>query len=487
MKTPAVHWIEGMFLRTQHFTRTQRYVSESIASGDRWSQPYNWGLGSIEITQHSLAAGQLAISSLSVRMRDGAIISVPQDGELGVVDLKSALGGDRVVTIYLGCPQLSDWRPNVVPPGSPLDSRYSSVTTEVEDETTGAKPQTINVLRLNLRLLTSDAEAPGIEAIPIARLTQSDRSDGPPQLDPTYIPPLVACDAWPSLQIGILQSIRYRIGGKMGVLAQQAISREISFDSRDRGDAKHLAQLRELNEAYAVLGPIAYTRGIHPLAAYLELCRIAGTLAIFGDSRRMPDLPQYDHDDLGHCFFAVKRCLDELLDEMTEPVYKERPFVGVGARMQVELESVWVRPEWQIFVGVQTSLPVDDCIDLITQPGRLDMKVGSSDDVDRLYRLGRPGLRFRYVPQPPISLPTPPGMVFFQLEREQGMSNEWQAVERSLSLAIRPSERLIAGDIQGRSQLAIRVGDRPETMQFTLFALPVWLGQPQALSGPADE
>jgi type VI secretion system protein ImpJ len=487
MKEPPVHWYEGMFLRTQHFTRSQRNIAELIAIGDRWGQPYNWGLGSIEINPDALAAGRLSVTSLLARMRDGTIINVPQDGELAVIDLKEAFGDDRTVTMYLGCPQLSDWRPNVAPPGKPSDTRYSSVPAEVEDETTGEMPQTINVLRINLRLLTSDAEAAGIEAIPIARLVQSERSDSLPRLDPTYIPPLVACDAWAPLQVGILQSVRYRIGGKMGVLAQQAITREISFDSTDRGDAKLLAQLRELNEAYAALGLIAYTRGIHPLPAYLELCRVAGALAIFGDSRRMADLPPYDHDDLGRCFFAVKRFLDELLDAMTEPVYKERPFVGVGARMQVELESVWVRPEWHIFVGVQTSVPIDECIDLITHPGRLDMKVGSSDDVDRLYRLGRPGLRFRYVSQPPISLPAPPGMVFFQLEREPGVSNEWHAVERSLSLAIRPSERLVAGEIEGRRQLAIRVGDRSETMQFTLFAVPIWADLPRALPGPTDE
>jgi type VI secretion system protein ImpJ len=487
MSTPAVHWYEGMFLRTQHFTRSQRNTAELIAIGDRWGQPYDWGLGSIEFNSDALAAGRLSVNSLAARMRDGTIINVPQDGELAVVDLKEAFGDDRVLTIYVACPRLSDWRPNVAPPGSVQDVRFRSEPAEVEDETTGEMPQTINVLRLNIRLLTSDAGAAGIEAIPIARLVQHEHADSPPQLDPSYIPPLVACDAWAPLQVGILQSVRYRIGGKMGVLAQQAITREISFDSTDRGDARLLAQLRQLNEAYAALGLIAYTRGIHPLPAYLELCRVAGALAIFGDSRRMADLPPYDHDDLGHCFFAVKRFLDELLDAMTEPAYKERPFVGVGARMQVELESVWVRPEWQIFIGVQSSLPIDECIDLITRPGRLDMKVGSSDDVDRLYRLGRPGLRFRYEAQPPISLPAPPGMVFFQLEREPGISNEWLAVERSLSLAIRPSERSIAGDIQGRSQLTIRVGDRTETMQFTLFAIPVWADLPRALPGPSGD
>jgi len=42
----------------------------------------------------------------------------------------------------------------------------------------------------------------------------------------------------------------------------------------------------------------------------------------------------------------VKAYLDDLLDLVVEPAYKERPFVGAGLRMQVSLEPAWVEPGW---------------------------------------------------------------------------------------------------------------------------------------------
>ena len=36
---------------------------------------------------------------------------------------------------------------------------------------------------------------------------------------------------------------------------------------------------------------------------------------IFGETRRPPDLPKYDHDDLGGCFFRVKQQIDALLGD----------------------------------------------------------------------------------------------------------------------------------------------------------------------------
>ena len=75
-----------------------------------------------------------------------------------------------------------------------------------------------------------------------------------PELDLTYIPPLLACDAWPPLWAGLLQPIYDRIGKKIELLANQVVSRGITFDSAGQGDRLIFAQLWELNETYAVLG-----------------------------------------------------------------------------------------------------------------------------------------------------------------------------------------------------------------------------------------
>src|SRR5262249_44936988 len=160
--------------------------------------------------------------------------------------------------------------------------------------------------------------------LPLARISRSSYTNPNPHLDLTYIPPVLACDAWPALwgKAGLLQVIYDRIGKKIDVLATQIEAQGFSFDTQAQGVAMTLAQLRELNEAYALLGTLVFVEGLHPLAAYLELCRLVGQLAIFGLTRRPPALPRYDHDDLGGCFYRVKQYLDELLDQLVEPEYK---------------------------------------------------------------------------------------------------------------------------------------------------------------------
>ncbi|MFO0850713.1 MAG: type VI secretion system baseplate subunit TssK [Gemmataceae bacterium] len=241
-----------------------------------------------------------------------------------------------------------------------------------------------------------------------------------------------------------------------------------------------------LNEAYALLHGLAFTPGIHPLPAYLELCRVVGMLALFGQTRRPPALPRYDHDDLGGTFYPLKRAIDDLLDRVVEPEYKDRPFVGAGLRMQVNLEPAWVEANWQLYIGAQSSLPADELVRLLTQAGALDMKVGTSERVDTIFRMGQAGLRFLPVRHPPRVLPAPVGMAYFQLAAEPG-GVEWPEVEKTLSLAVRVNENRVVGSIQGQRELTVQVGPQTTTMRFTLFAVPVRsLGPGERLDGRSE-
>lgn len=473
MTTRAVHWHEGMFLRPHHFQAAQAHEFALVARNAKWDSHYNWGIRSIEIDLDALANSRLVVRSLRARLRDGTLVSIPEEGVLPPIELKPAFEqvGVTTVMVYLAVPVLALGKVNAATVGTTDGARYIVDTQQLEDENTGINPQPIRVRRLNLKLLLSKQDQTGYEVLPIARLAKSPRAEATPELDLTYIPPLLSCDAWQPLHAGILQGIYDRIGKKIDLLATQVVSRGISFDSRAQGDPLIFEQLRELNQLFPVLGTLAFAAGVHPLTVYLELCRGAGQLAIFGATRRPPDLPRYDHDDLAGCFYRVKQHIDALLNILVEPEYKERPFIGAGLRMQVALEPVWLESVWDIYIGVQSELDVEDCIRLLTRPGELDMKVGSSDRVDAIFRMGAAGLRFAYCPRPPRALPSVPGLIFFQVSRE-GSEAEWTNVQKSLTLAIRLNENLIAGNIQEQRTLTIRSGGRTTSLQFTLYLVP---------------
>lgn len=471
MTVRAVHWHEGMFLRPHHFQTAQRYGAHLANLSEKWDLHYNWGLRAVEIDVDALANFRLVVRSLQARLRDGTLINVPDDGILDAIDLKPPFEQQRSLTVYLGVPAASLGKANVSDNGTAEGVRYRVDTQPLEDENTGVNPQEIHVRLLNVKLLLSTEDHSGYEILEVARLGKADKAEATPELDLSYIPPVLACDGWKPLGTGILEQVYDRIGKKITLLADQVVSRGISFDSLAQGDPLIFAQLRELNEAYAVLGIVVFAQGVHPLGAYVELCRLVGQLAIFGEKRRPPELPRYDHDDLGGCFYAVKRYIDDLLSELREPEYEQRPFIGAGLRMQVTLEPKWLEPAYGMYVGVQSPLTAEECIRLLTKPGQLDMKIGSSDRVDLIYQHGHAGLRFAYSPRPPRALPTVPGLIYFEVSRAS-QPEEWQNVQRSLTLAIRLNENRVAGNIQGQQMLTIRTGGQTTMLEFTLYVVP---------------
>ncbi len=469
MPSGEVHWHEGMFLRQHHFLTEHRQMVRLMQLDGKWTLHHNWGLRSIALNTDALANFRFAVTSLEARLRDGTLIEVPQDGTLPELDLKPALEGNRQVTVHLAVPVLKSSQSNVSDDGPVPGRRYYVIDRQLEDENLGVNPQPIPIRRLNLRLLLSTEPLAGYETIPIARIEKSERAEATPQLDATYFPPVLACDAWRDLSVGILQAVYDRIGRKIEKLAGQAVSRALSLDSTNPGDALIFAQLRELNEAYAVLTNIAFVEGIHPLWAYQELCRLVGQLAIFKvETRRTPPIPRYNHDDLGGCFHRLKNYLDDLLSILPEPDYKEVPFVGDGLQLKVGLQRPWLDQNAQLFIGVRSPLEPDRCVELM---GQIDMKVGSSDRIERIYALGDVGLKLLYVPAPrlPQALPREQGLTYFQINREQQQS-EWQQVERSSTLAIRFNETKVVGNIDRQEAIILRLATDMR-FRFSLFVL----------------
>jgi type VI secretion system protein ImpJ len=467
-----------MFLWPQQLQHAERHRLEQMHRHHRWNLNYDWGLRSLEWDPDALATSRFIVRGLTARFRDGTLVSVPDDAALAPLDLKSEFDREPFVTIYLALPKLHPGKANAMErkdvveakPGESLPSvRYLVDTQDLEDENTGVDATPIQVRYLNLKLMTSHQDLAGYETVPLARVIKPEGQDAGCKLDETYIPPVLACDAWKPLQNGILQEIFDRFGKRVARIGRQVVSRGISFDTRNPGDGLLLGQLHSLNQGYALLNTLAFAEGIHPLTAYLDLCRYAGQLAIFTEVRKAPDLPRYDHDDLGTCFYRVKQYLDSV--DIAEASYEERPFIGHGSRIEVSLEQKWLEPMWEMFVGVDSELTPDDCIRLLTRSGLLDMKIGSVDRVDYIYDRGLMGLEFKPAHRPPRALPVQAGLVYFQVNRETKL-DEWENVAKSRTLAIRLNQGRIIGEFEGKHQLTIRSGGEHRQMRFTLFLVP---------------
>src|SRR5215470_15171692 len=112
MTTRAVHWNEGMFLRPHHFQTAQRHLADMGLRNAKWDQHYNWGLRAIDLDLDALANYRLVVRSLQARLRDGSLVSLPEDGLLPALELKAPFEQAGAFTVYLALPTLHLGRSN---------------------------------------------------------------------------------------------------------------------------------------------------------------------------------------------------------------------------------------------------------------------------------------------------------------------------------------------------------------------------------------
>jgi type VI secretion system protein ImpJ len=318
--------------------------------------------------------------------------------------------------------------------------------------------------------MLSTQDLSGFETLPVARIKRASADEATPELDDDYIPPLLAIDAWPPLELEIVRAIYDIVGEKIEVLSERAVGRNLNLSSLQPGDLEDLLLLSALNESYALLHCLAFAQGVHPFVAYCELCALVGKLSIFDPSRRLGDVPAYDHDDLARIFKWVKLRIEQLLGSRQKLYYEQRYFVGAERGMQVSLEPEWFHSGWEWYVGVNgQNVSESLCRDLL-RPGKLDWKTGSTQQIDLIFRHGLPGVEQVELTHPPRELP-PHGWIFYQMRRDNAA---WKDVLATQTLALRFQEELIGNleNLRGQRRLEVVLPDRRAILEFALFAVP---------------
>jgi len=462
MANRQIHWHEGMFLRPQHMQAADRHWRESLNDSEEWFHPFTWGLRSVEIDRDEVRNGFFTLRGCEARFRDGTKVSIPADGTTDRVELKSAMTGAGVVTVYLAVPTLQPGRANVAETRTADGPRYYLDRVKFCDENTGEADEPIAVRQVRARLLLSDQDDTGYVTLPLARVVRSAQAGAAAQIDDAYVPPLLALDAWPPLDQAV-QSLTHQLSVKVDELAEQTADRAISFDSKVPGDAGRMLELAVLNAALAKFESVAFVPGLTPLAVYQELCGLVGQLAIFSDARRPPLLPRYDHADIGGCFSTVLGLIQRGLETIAPPAYEKRYFERHGDGLHVALEPAWLATGRGLYLGVETELTDDECVQLLRS---LDMKLGSSARVEQIFGKARRGLRLVPVVHPPRPLPPGPGIIYYQIERDPVY---WRDVTDSGSLAA----WMNLADVIFKGDRVLKVvppwGTRPTHLQFALY------------------
>jgi type VI secretion system protein ImpJ len=311
MHDQPVHWSEGLFLLPQHFQAADRWRDRQLARAVLWGQPHAYGFYELSPDKEALKSGVLRVSDCSARLRDGAAV-VGEEWTRDAPDLDDALKGHpEGVTAYLAVPML---RPNEGNVSSEREWRRYRLTTgeEVLDENCGDNPRPVQFRRLDARLKFKSELPHDCEALPVVRVLGPDRDDPQPHWDPKFVPPLLRCGAWPAFHRDFATSVRERLRREGSLLA--APLPELSAAAPDAGNLGRVLLLAAINRGESRFAVLARAPGIHPFSLYLELCALAGDLALFASDGAAPEFPAYNHDDLGACFSPLKDFLTRVLN-----------------------------------------------------------------------------------------------------------------------------------------------------------------------------
>jgi type VI secretion system protein ImpJ len=139
--------------------------------------------------------------------------------------------------------------------------------------------------------------------------------------------------------------------------------------------------------------------------------------------------------------------------------------------MGVELEQRWLGPDWEWFVGVlRGSLTREDCI-LLLSPGALNWKLGSSRQVETLFKYRQIGLELTPITQVPRALPARGDWVYYQVAKGNAA---WKDVVVEQSLATRLADEFIQNKetLPGSRELIVSYRGKQYPLQIALFAVP---------------
>jgi type VI secretion system protein ImpJ len=449
--SPEVVWEDGLLLQPHHLQAMQRHFSD-LAAYLVNTRAFGYGVRTLEIRKESVANWVLEVGSCDLVMPDGTVVVVGETAVIQPLEFRHMQHDAATLEVWLAVPFGSDNTPSLAEEAqidgtdpSASTRRYFAGALEHKDENTGGDGREIRVRRLNGRIFVGARPPEGYATLKIAELDKvvTDEEGGRRyELSDRYVPACLRLDAAPALH-ALVKDMLDRLETKNAELLGHLRGDRSLHTGDSLQTPATLLKLQATNGVLPLLRQIAAQPAMHPFDVYLQLCRLAGDLAIVSDQWDSPKLVIYDHDDPLRAFADLKSKWLQLLEKAVESRIDKRHFEPSGEQqgvLEAEVPAHFLEEGVELFLGVKTDLPRQE-IGPIFSGARTVLAAPENITLVRHRRI--PGILCSADDEIPASLSSRKGYCFLRIQQE---GEFWEIAKGRQRLAL-------AGDVLGDGEL----------------------------------
>jgi type VI secretion system protein ImpJ len=414
-----VLWSEGLFLRTQHFQQQDRHTDALVRGSLQAGRLQTWGFSALVLDGALLDAGRVAVRTARGILPDGTPFSIP-----GSMDPPAPL----VVTREMGAGPVQLALPIEPPGGTAFDPAHADATgarwrghiERVNDAVQGgAAPEEIEVARPQAVLIAPGKSIDGYAALPVAEVTGL-RADGGVSLAEAFLPPTLVSEA-ASFYGQLMQEVVTgldRIAEAHGKMVLGGPGRGV----------ENLLVLELANTARPRVAHMLEQGLFHPAEVWMELAGLAGRMATYGSgSRRLSELPPYDHASPGPPFAALADTLRSLILSLryVEPKSRALPVMRHTTNVwKVRIDSPDILTSSRIVIRVGSDLSDEALRKIFVN----QVTVGAAEQFDALWKARLPGIPLKPLHSQPKEIPYDGDRLCLELDQR---SEHWASLLNS--------------------------------------------------------
>jgi type VI secretion system protein ImpJ len=437
-----VFWYQGLFLQPQHFQQFDRYLQSLLTPYGTYQHPFFWGVCSLEVNRSGLANKVFEINRGEFLFPDQTWAVFPGNASVSPRALTSEyFSQGRPLRIYLGLPAWERSQKNVtiVKTGdyshkSPTRYMASSEPDEMTDMLQGGHPAQVKLMEYSLSIILEQEldEYAGWSLIPLAELIQNDNVI---TLSDEFVPPSMTVNSSPALS-GLIRGTADQIAFRCHKLEEYKNARGLQSSGVDSSYILFMLALRSLSRSVPLIEHAVHGNS-HPWDLYGLFRSVIGELSTYTNRidclGRLRDgaelVPQYDHQNLYHCFDSVRTLIGELLSTIMIGPEAIIPLSQDNGLLSAPIPTEMLTGERMYYLTISTA---ESAVNVISAMERI-VKVSSSQHMKTLLMRALPGIGLIRCQTPPPGVPTRPNAFYFEIDQNHA---QWPEIKKDRSLCL---------------------------------------------------